>query len=276
MTHPKSRAMTRSFHKMHGLGNDFAVFDAREDALAMTPALAAALADRHTGIGCDQIIVVEPSTMADVRMRIWNADGSEVEACGNATRCVAALVGRECSIETAGGLLSASLSGADASVDMGTPRFDWAAIPLAYAMDTDRMPVGWEMLEHPAAVNVGNPHLVFFVPDIAAVPLDRLGPEIETDPLFPKRINVNIAQIIDRSRIRARTWERGAGLTLACGTGACATAVAAIKAGLTDPAVTVELPGGPLLIEWQPGSGIRMTGPAKLAYTGQVALDDFQ
>ena len=268
--------MMRSFHKMHGLGNDFAVFDARTEPLAMTPALAAALADRHTGIGCDQLILVEPSEKADVRMRIWNADGSEVEACGNATRCVAALVGQDCSIETVGGLLSASPSGGGASVDMGQPRFDWETIPLAYAMDTSALPIGWEMLERPAAINVGNPHLVFFVPDMDAIPLDRLGPEIETDPLFPKRINVNVADIVDRTRIRARTWERGAGLTRACGTGACATAVAAIKAGLVDPNVTVELPGGPLVIEWQPGGSIRMTGPATLAYTGRIELDDFQ
>lgn len=268
--------MARSFHKMHGLGNDFAVFDARDEPLAMTPALAVALADRHTGIGCDQLIVVEPSDAADVRMRIWNADGSEVEACGNATRCVAALVGRDCSIETAGGLLSASPTGDGASVDMGAPRFDWDAIPLAYAMDTDAMPTAWEGLERPMAINVGNPHLVFFVPDIAAVPLDRLGPEIEHDPLFPNRINVNIAQIVSRTHIRARTWERGAGLTRACGTGACATAVAAIKAGLTDGEVTVALPGGPLIIAWQPGGHIRMTGPATLAYRGEIALGDYR
>ena len=164
--------MTRSFHKMHGLGNDFAVFDAREQPLAMSPALAMALADRHTGIGCDQLIVIEPSDGADVRMRIWNADGSEVEACGNASRCVAALVGKDCSIETAGGLLQASPTAEGASVDMDQPRFDWNGIPLAYAMDTAPLPLGWEMLDRPMAVNVGNPHLVFFVPDIDAVPLD--------------------------------------------------------------------------------------------------------
>ncbi len=261
---------------MHGLGNDFAVFDARQEPLAMTPALAAALADRHTGIGCDQLILVEPSEKADVRMRIWNADGSEVEACGNATRCVAALVGRDCTIETAGGMLAASPHGAGASIDMGEPRFGWDAIPLAYAMDTDALPVAWEVLERPAAVNVGNPHLVFFVTDISSIPLDRLGPEIETDALFPKRINVNIAEIVDRQHIRARTWERGAGLTRACGTGACATAVAAIRAGLVASPVTVELPGGPLVIEWREGGNIRMTGAATLAYTGQIALDDFR
>ena len=273
---PKSPAMTRSFHKMHGLGNDFAVFDAREQPLAMSPALAMALADRHTGIGCDQLIVIEPSDAADVRMRIWNADGSEVEACGNASRCVAALVGKDCSIETAGGLLQASPTAEGASVDMDQPRFDWNGIPLAYAMDTAPLPLGWEMLDRPMAVNVGNPHLVFFVPDIDAVPLDRLGPQIETDPLFPERINVNIAQVVDRTHIRARTWERGAGLTRACGTGACATAVAVIRSGLAENRVVVELPGGPLTIEWQPGGNIRMTGAATLAFTGAVDIAAFQ
>lgn len=261
---------------MHGLGNDFAVFDAREQPLAITPALAARLADRHTGIGCDQLILVEPSAAADVRMRIWNADGSEVSACGNASRCVAVLVGQDCSIETAGGLLHASPTGEGASVDMGSPRFDWNEIPLAYAMDTAPLPLGWEVLERPAAVNVGNPHLVFFVPDIATVPLDRLGPQIETDPLFPERINVNVAEVVGRSHIRARTWERGAGLTRACGTGACATAVAAIRGGLTEDSITVELPGGPLAISWRPGGTIRMAGPATLAFTGEIALEDFR
>jgi diaminopimelate epimerase len=159
---------------------------------------------------------------------------------------------------------------------MGSPRFGWDEIPLAYAMDTAALPVGWDVLQGPAAINVGNPHLVFFVPDIMAVPLETLGPQIETDPLFPNRINVNIAQITDRTHIRARTWERGAGLTRACGTGACATAVAAIRAGLTDGRVTVELPGGPLVIEWQPGGSIHMTGPATLAYTGEIDIEAFQ
>jgi len=268
--------MARSFHKMHGLGNDFAVFDAREQPLAMTPAMAAALADRHTGIGCDQLIVIEPSKQADAFMRIFNADGSEVEACGNATRCVAALIGHDCTIETVAGLLNASPGGNGASVDMGAPRFGWDEIPLAYAMDTARLPLGWDMLEGPAAINVGNPHLVFFVPSIDDVPLGEIGPRIETDAVFPNRINVNIAEVVDRSHIRARTWERGAGLTRACGTGACATAVAAISAGLVDGPVEVMLPGGPLVIDWQPGGTIRMTGPAQLAFTGSIAIEDFR
>src|SRR4051812_45238008 len=215
-------AMRRRFLKMHGLGNDFVIFDARETPLEMDETRARALADRRTGIGCDQLIVLEPSTSADVRMRIWNSDGGEVESCGNAARCVATLLGGDCTIETAGGLLSGSASDGAATIDMGRPRFGWDEIPLAYPMDTARMPVGWEDLHDPFAVNVGNPHVIFFVEDVAKVPLDRLGPQIERDPLFPERINVNIAGI-EGEAIRLHVWERGAGLTRACGTGACAT-----------------------------------------------------
>jgi len=156
-------------------------------------------------------------------------------------------------------------------VDMGAPRFDWDEIPLAYAMDTDALPVGWEELENPAALNVGNPHVVFFVEDARAVPLDRLGPVIENDPLFPERINVNVASI-EEGVVRLRVWERGVGLTLACGTGACATAVAAIRRRLVSSPAVVRLPGGILTIEWAPGGTIRMSGPATLVYEGEVEL----
>ena len=178
-------------------------------------------------------------------MRIWNSDGGEVESCGNAARCVALLLGGEARIETAGGLLAASANGAAATVDMGEPRFGWDEIPLAYPMDTAAMPVGWEELREPFAVNVGNPHVVFFVEDAEAVDLERLGPLIESDPLFPERVNVNVASIEDGA-IRLRVWERGAGLTRACGTGACATAVAAISRRLATSPVQVRLPGGAL------------------------------
>ncbi|HEY6916291.1 MAG TPA: diaminopimelate epimerase, partial [Allosphingosinicella sp.] len=175
-------------------------------------------------------------------------------------------------IETLGGLLKASAQDDGARVDMGEPRFDWNAIPLAYAMDTAAMPVGWEELQAPFAVNVGNPHLVFFVADPDAVDLAQLGPLIETDPLFPERINVNVASIED-GRIRLRVWERGAGLTRACGTGACATAVAAISRGLVRSPVEVRLPGGPLTIAWERGAPIRMTGGATHVFTGEIDLD---
>ena len=264
------------FIKMHGLGNDFVVLDARESALP-TPseATARALADRRTGIGCDQLVYLSGSERTDARMRIFNQDGSEVGACGNATRAVALLIGGDCRIETADRILEASPTSNGAAVDMGEPVSDWAAIPLAYAMDTAAMPVGWDMLADASAVNVGNPHIVFFVDDCDAVALETLGPQIETDPLFPERINVNVATVESDTRIRLRVWERGAGLTRACGTGACATAVAAIRRKLVLSPVTVALPGGELKIAWVPGETIRMTGPATESFRGSFEWNDF-
>lgn len=264
--------MERSFAKMHGLGNDFVVIDERDGQVTMTAPLARALADRRTGVGCDQVILIGASAQADVAMRIFNANGSEVGACGNATRCVPLFLGADVTIETQAGLLHAERRGDGASVDMGAPRFAWDAIPLAYAMDTGVMPVSWEDLPAPSAVNVGNPHVIFFVPDLAAVETARLGPLIETDPLFPERVNVNFAQVLDRGHIRLIVWERGAGLTQACGTGACATAVAAVSRRLCDAPVTVSLPGGDLMIDWRPGETIRMTGPATHVYSGRIDL----
>jgi len=257
------------FIKMHGLGNDFVVLDSRVDAVpAMDARLAAALADRKTGIGCDQLILLEPSNSADLRMRIFNADGSEVEACGNATRAVGLLYGKAARIETLAGILTTDPVADGIAVDMGEPRFGWEDIPLAYAMDTLAMPVGWDGLENPVGVNVGNPHAVFFIDDCQAVPLERLGPEIEHDPLFPSRVNVNVATVTARDAITLRVWERGAGETRACGTGACATAIAAMRRGLTDREVTVTLTGGPLRIEWGPDNRITMTGPASESFRG--------
>jgi len=262
--------MSFRFHKMHGLGNDFVVIDARERAIAMGPARARAIADRREGIGCDQLIVIEPSDVADARMRIWNSDGSEVEACGNATRAVALLLGGQSTLETLAGTLRLAVDGALATVDMGAPRFGWDEIPLAYAMDTTHLPVGWDELNDPAAVNVGNPHVIFFVEDCDAVDLERLGPQIERDPMFPDRVNVNVATVEATDRIRLRVWERGAGLTRACGTGACATAVAAIRSGRVESPVTVALPGGELLIDWAAGGNISMSGPATHVFTGEA------
>ena len=256
------------FRKMHGLGNDFIVIDARSAPVAMSPHRAAALAERRTGIGCDQLIVLEPSTSADVRMRIFNADGSEVEACGNASRAVGMLLGGAQRIETLGGDIASVATADGASVDMGLPRFDWDSIPLAYAMDTLTMPVGWEDLESPAAVNVGNPHVVFFLDDADAVDLARLGPMIETDPLFPEKVNVGIASVAGPDHITLRVWERGAGLTRACGTGACAAAVLALRRRLVTGPVRVDLPGGPLQIAWAEGETIVMTGPAANSFAG--------
>lgn len=268
--------MSTPFVKMHGLGNDFVVFDARHGALALSRGQVRALADRHTGIGCDQLIAIEPPRNGgDAFMRIWNADGGEVSACGNATRCVARVLGGHARIETLAGTLETDAAGDGAAVDMGRPSFEWDAIPLAYAMDTLAMPVGWEGLDAPSAANVGNPHVVFFVADLDAVPLEAIGPVIETDPLFPERVNVNVAQVTGRDRIRLKVWERGAGLTMACGTGACATALAAMRCGLVDRSVTVELPGGALAIEWGADGHVRMTGPAATTFSGVVDLGAF-
>jgi len=269
------RAMLTRFSKMQGLGNDFVVFDGRSHPIAVTPAIAQALADRRNGVGCDQVILVGTSDKADVSMRIWNADGSEVAACGNATRCVPVLVGRDCSVETAAGVLIAALSGDGATVDMGLPRFDWDEIPLAYAMDTTILPVGWDELEHPAAVSMGNPHLIFFVADIDAVRLDELGPRIEHDPLFPERINVNVASILDEGHVRMRTWERGAGMTLACGTGACATFAAGRRLGKLVASVQLDLPGGSLSLAERDDGHLMMSGPATLVFTGEIDLERF-
>ena len=264
------------FIKMHGLGNDFVVIDGRETPVpVMTARLAAMLADRHTGIGCDQLIVLGPSDSADVQMRIFNHDGGEVQSCGNATRAVGLLLGAPATIETLGGLLTVEPGSSGVAVDMGVPRFEWGQIPLAYAMDTHQMPVAFETLDNPTAVNVGNPHIIFFVPDCQTVELDRLGPEIEHDPLFPERINVNIATIESRSRIRLRVWERGAGETLACGTGACATAIGAMRRGLTERSVTVALPGGELVITWTDAGRITMTGPASESFRGSFDSADY-
>ena len=270
--------MTR-FRKMHGLGNDFVILDAREAAVTMDSGRARAIADRRSGIGCDQVILLEPSEAADVRMRIWNSDGGEVEACGNAARCVALLEGGETSIETKGGIVRASANGSEATVDMGVPRFGWDEIPLAFAMDTAPMPVGWEELQSPIAVNVGNPHVVFLMEDASGVDLARLGPLIEKDPLFPQGVNVEVAEGliggmmiggVRRSGLAVRVWERGAAPTPDWGNRACAAAVAAIRDGGMGSPIGVKLPGGTLVIEWAPGESIRMSGPATHVFTGEL------
>lgn len=268
-------SMADRFIKMHGLGNDFVVIDARANSVAMPPARARAIADRREGIGCDQVILLERSDIANVRMRVFNADGGEVSACGNASRCVATLLGANATIETAAGVLEVEGDTDSATVDMGAPGLEWERIPLALPMDTRDMPVGWGSLERPDAVNMGNPHVVFFVADADAVDLAAIGPEIETDPLFPERVNVNIASVSDTGHLRLRVWERGAGLTRACGTGACASAVAAIRRRLVTSPVTVELPGGNLKIEWAEGGTVKMSGPASRVFEGETDWSRF-
>jgi diaminopimelate epimerase len=269
------------FRKMNGLGNDFVVLDARARPLALEAAQIAAIADRSRGIGCDQVIALEPSDFADVFMRIWNADGGEVGACGNAARCVAALLVAErgsphVSIETESGMLAATVAkDGSVTIDMGTPRFEWNEIPLSRPFDDTRaveLPeAGGLGVGAASMVNVGNPHCIFFVENIEAHDLASFGPVLEHDPLFPERANISLAQVTGPSSLRLRTWERGAGLTRACGTAACAAAVAAARLGLTGRKVTVTLPGGDLVIDWRDADDhILMTGPFALDYQGTI------
>jgi diaminopimelate epimerase len=265
--------MTIPFRKMHGLGNDFIVFDARKRALGLTPAQARALADRHTGIGADTIAVIGPGEggQADVAVRFISPDGEDVGTCGNATRCIAALLFAETGrdhvrIATGAGILDAWKQGDLVAVDMGTPKLDWSQIPVARETDTLHLPIG----DDPVGVNMGNPHAVFFVPDAEVLDVAALGSRIEHDPLFPERTNVEFATVQSPSRIRMRVWERGVGITQACGSGACATLVAAVRRGLTSRKANLALDGGDLTIEWRDDDHVIMTGPAATSFIGEI------
>lgn len=274
----------RPFVKMQGLGNDFVILDGRADAFAPGADLARRLADRRFGIGCDQVITLLAADDADLFMLIQNPDGSEAGACGNATRCVASLVmdetgRRELAIRTRGGTLACNRrDDGRITVDMGAPRLDWREIPLAREMDTTD--IEFEIatgeggiLRAPVGVNMGNPHAVFFVADAEAIDLAAIGPRIEHDPLFPERVNVSVAAVEGRERIRLRVWERGAGITLACGSAACATLVAATRRGLADSAATIVMDGGELDIAWREADGhVLMTGPATEVFRGHIDL----
>ncbi len=267
-----------SFIKMHGLGNDFVVIDVRRTPVPIDQGQARAIADRRTGVGCDQLIIIEPPAngLADVTMRIRNADGNEVESCGNAARCIAAMIMQEkgtdhAVIDTEAGLLDAEALGQGLiAVDMGEARLDWRDIPLAEAVDTLHLNIEAGVLKNPVAVGMGNPHAVFFVDDALEVPLEDLGPVVEHHALFPQFTNVEAAQVISESEIRLRVWERGVGITRACGTGACATLVAANRRGLTGRTAEVVLDGGRIRIEWLPDNHVLMTGPAAISFTGTL------
>ena len=264
------------FTKMHGLGNDFVVFDARRTPLALDSARVRAIADRRTGVGCDQLVVVEAPRNGgtDAYLRFWNQDGGEVAACGNGTRCAARILLDETGVahvilETDAGQLAAEeAGGGQVRVDMGPARLDWREIPLARDTDTLHVAIGAGPLADAVAVNMGNPHAVFFVDDAEAVPLAGLGPGLETDALFPERANVGVAQRLAYDRLRLRVWERGVGITNACGTGACAAAVAGARRGLTGRSVTVELDGGELGIVWREDGHVEMTGPTAASFSG--------
>jgi len=270
-----------AFYKMHGLGNDLVVFDARDHGLALDEASARAIADRRRGVGCDQVIVIErPPNGGDAFMRIFNADGDEVEACGNAARCVARLLMEEkgetaIRIDTRGGLLTCiDAANGCVTVDMGTPKSGWQDVPLARKVETAAFPLMVNGVEFIAsAVSMGNPHCVIFTEDAGQVALAELGPRIERHEIFPARVNVEFASVISPGRLRMRVWERGAGITQACGTGACATVVAAHRRGLSPRVADVMLDGGLLNIEWRPDDDhVLMTGPTSLAFTGDIDL----
>jgi diaminopimelate epimerase len=272
--------MTR-FLKMHGCGNDFVVFDERAGSLGLTPRRAAAIADRRTGVGCDQFIAVEPpppDSNADAFMRIRNPDGAEAGACGNATRCVAAILAGETGRHTqvirtaSGNLCSEALPDGRVRVDMGPARLDWPDIPLARPMDTLHLDLAPGPLADPAAASMGNPHATFFVADVARLPVAELGPRLEQDPLFPERANISFAEILAPDRIRLRVWERGAGLTRACGSGACAALVNAHRRGLTGRRATLVMDGGELEIEWREDGHVLMTGPVATSFIGEIDL----
>jgi diaminopimelate epimerase len=287
MSFAENAAGSLPFLKMNGLGNDFVIFDGRESGFEPSVKFLRAIGNRKLGIGCDQIIVLlKPKNQkadvlqkADVYMAIYNMDGSHVQACGNATRCVATLMFKElgrkkCVIETVAGLLNAwEDSPGLIAVDFGEPRLEWNEIPLAREVDTLHTPVASGGLFAPCCVNVGNPHAVFFVPDVGAIALSEVGPHLENDPIFPERCNIEIAQVLSPDRIRMRVWERGAGITDACGTGSMATLIAAVRRGLTKRRATIVLDGGELVIEWRDDNHVLLIGPASFSFSGVVAED---
>ncbi len=260
-----------AFRKMHGLGNDFVIIDARTGDDVMTPALARAIGDRHRGVGFDQLAVILPGTDADADLVFWNADGSTAGACGNATRCIAAVLMAEAgtkamTLRTERGILPCTaLDDGRVRVDMGAPSLDWDAIPLAHAVDTAFLPLEGA----PAACSMGNPHCTFFVADAEAAPLTTSGPLVEHDPLFPQRTNVQFVEVLSRTRARVRVWERGVGVTLASGSSSCAVLVNAVRRGLMDRRATLVLDGGEIEVEWPDDTaGVVMTGAVASVFSG--------
>jgi diaminopimelate epimerase len=270
-----------AFRKMNGLGNDFVVIDAREHRISISDAQAKAIADRKSGIGCDQLIVMEKSSLADVKMRIWNAEGGEVESCGNASRCIADIVMDEnnsdsATIDTKGGFLVGSRAGKlQVTIDMGKPRFDWDQIPLSEKFaDTRHIelqvgPIDAPLMHSPSVVNVGNPHCIFWVKDLDVVNLGRVGPMLENHPMFPERANIEMAKVVARDHVIVNVWERGAGLTKACGTAACAVMAAGHRIKIIDSSARITLPGGDLFMSINAETGhVIMTGPLEYEYDG--------
>ncbi len=267
---------------MHGLGNDFAIFDARQVPFEATGEWGRAICDRRIGVGCDQVMLILPrrNEQAYAYIRILNLDGSEPEACGNGTRCIASLLlpevdGPRFMLETLGGLLEVDATDpALITVDMGPARFDWKDVPLAVEMDTLNVPIAVPKLGFrgdAVCASMGNPHATFFVPDLYQVDLAEIGPFIEHHPMFPQRVNAGFAQMMSRDRMRFRIWERGSGATLACGSATCAAAVAAMRRGLAERRITVDVQLGSLTVEWREDGHVLLGGPTALVFTGELA-----
>lgn len=279
---------TIKYLKMNGLGNDFIVFDGREKSIQLSPDQVRWIADREQGAGCDQLIIMDPPRVSgtDVFMRIYNSDGGEISACGNATRCIAGLIARETAktsvlVETAAGLLVCTIVNEIVNVDMGQPKFDWQLIPLAEEFGDTRGielqigPIDAPVLHTPSVVNVGNPHAIFWVMDDPDnYDLELFGPMLENHPIFPERANISLAQVLPKNQVKLRVWERGVGLTKACGTAACAVVAAGVRKGLTNRKIDVHLPGGVLTMEWrQKDKHIIMSGPWGMDGEGEISLE---
>ena len=277
--------MTKTpFLKMHGTGNDFVVLDARKHAVALNKEAIVKICDRHFGIGCDTLVVLEPSKTADVAVKFYNGDGSLSSTCGNASRCVADLVMREsganaATIETIAGVLNATKTDDGAiTVNMGTPKWDWRDVPLAESRNTLHLGLEEGLLFDPVAVSMGNPHAIFFVRDLVHIKMADWGPKLEHNKLFPERANISAVQIISPTHLKMVVWERGVGLTMACGSGACAALVAAVRRGLSERKVTIELPGGSLTVEWQADASgethgqVLMSGAVAHVFEGVIDL----
>ena len=265
------------FVKMHGCGNDFVILDARGRGFTLSPDIIKAMADRRTGIGCDQLLVIEPSKKADAFMRIYNADGTKAEQCGNGTRCIAALLMGEqnnerVKIETLAGVLDCHKVPAGVAINMGQPSLKWQDVPLSEERDTLHLGLNMGALRDPCALSVGNPHVVYFVDKADEIDLARLGPKIETYFLFPERVNVSVAQVLSDNEIRLRVWERGTGITRACGTAACATLVAAFERKLTGRKAVINMDGGKLHVEWQDNGDMILSGAIEKSFDGTLEL----
>ncbi len=273
---------TLNFLKMHGTGNDFVLLDARAQGVSLTKEQVIRLSDRHFGIGCDQLLVLKPSEKAEAFMQIFNSDGSEIATCGNATRCVADFLMREsgkpeATLETKAGVRSGKrMENGDIEVNMGAPRLSWQEIPLSESRNTLHLGLEEGLLADPVAVNMGNPHAVFFVKDLSRIKMAEWGEKLERHPLFPARANISAVQVMDQNHLKMAVWERGTGITLACGSAACAAVVAGVLREKSSRQCRVELPGGTLEVEWlrhdNTSGDVFMRGPVAYVFKGEIEV----